>query len=75
MITRNASEFYASQQRFIFVHPDAEIDSVTNLPVNKNDYVIVDVDDILTCGVPMQDDTELEFYAFLEPGEEIEAGW
>ena len=71
VITRNASEFYSLQQRFVFVHPDAEIDPVTNLPDDKDDYVILDVDDILTVGTPMKDDVEFEFYAFLTPGEII----
>lgn len=73
MITRNHSEFYAKQQRFIFVHPDAEIDPDTNFPVGDRgqDWAIVDVDELVTVGCPMFEDVEFEFWAVLEPGEKI----
>lgn len=71
MITRDSNQFYSKQQRFVFIHPDAEINPITDLPISTEDYIIVDLDDILTSGVPMSDDVEFEFYAILEPGEKV----
>ena len=71
MITRKSTEFYSRQQTFVFVHPEADINPDTNLPYDKEDCVVVDLVDVLTCGVPMKDDTNFEFYAVLQPGEKI----
>ena len=71
MLTRDHSEFYSKQQRFVFIVPEVEINPQTNLPYDREDYCVVDVDDLITIGTPMHDDEELEFWAVLEPGEEI----
>jgi len=74
MFTRESKEFYAKQQRFIFIRPDVYINAKTNLPNNANDYQVVDADDLVCIGVPMdvETDTEFEFWAVLEPGEILE---
>ena len=70
MFTRESEEFYARQQRFVFIHPEAEIDPITKLPPEE-DCIVVDVDDLIVSGTPMVDDTEFELWAVLEPGEEL----
>lgn len=70
MITRDSNEFYSRMQRFVFVHPDDDVNDLDELR-----YEIVDADDLATVGCPMGgdsgDDTEYELYAILEPGEEF----
>jgi hypothetical protein len=73
MFTKKSSEFYARQQSFIFISPDAKINPATNLPDNKNDICVVDMDWCETNGCPpINDDGEdMEFWAVLEPGETL----
>jgi|JI10StandDraft_1071094.scaffolds.fasta_scaffold161255_5 hypothetical protein len=72
MFTRESPEFFARQQRFVFIRPGAEINPETKLPP-LGDYTVVDVDDLLSIGTPMSadDDVEFEFWAVLEPGEAV----
>ena len=76
MLTTESSEFYASMQRYVFVSPDCDINEQTNLPYDRCDYAIVDIDDVAGgdgVGTPMNEaGEEMVLWAILEPGETIE---
>lgn len=71
MFTKNGSEFFARQQKFVFVRPDVDINESTNLPDDPKDYIITDAEELADVGAPMDEDEEFEFWAVLEPGETI----
>jgi hypothetical protein len=72
MRTKHSSEFYGSLQRYVFITPWVLIHPETNLPYDECNYCVVDVDDLCTVGVPInQNDEEMELWAILEPGEEL----
>jgi hypothetical protein len=73
MKTRKSNEFFSSLPQYIFVKEDADINEVTNLPDNENDYCVIDMDWCATNGCPPIDDegADMVLWAILEPGEEI----
>ena len=72
MRTTESNEFYASLQKYVFITPDVEINTETNLPYDEYDYRIVDVADMTMIGTPFNEDgEELELWAVLEPGETV----
>ena len=56
LITRDNPDFYKSLTKYVFISEDAEIDPETNLPYDKNQYTIVDMDWASENGVPPIDD-------------------
>jgi len=52
-------------QKYIFVHPDAEINPETNLPYDESEYCTVDIEDICTIGIPMIEDAECNLWAII----------
>ena len=72
MVTINSSKFQSKLQKYVFVHPDADIDPETSLPDDEDMYVITDVDELTTSGCPIAEDgVEYELWAILSPGETI----
>lgn len=76
MITKESSEFYSSMQRYVFVSPNCEINEQNNIPYDRCDYAIVDIDDVAGStgiGTPLNEaGEEMVLWAILEPGETIE---
>jgi hypothetical protein len=73
MRTKNSSDFSDFLQRYVFICPDADINPDTNLPYNEKDYCVVDVDDLSSFGCPTnKDGADMDFWAILQPGEEID---
>jgi len=72
MITTKHSEFYAKLQRYIFIHPDAEINPETNFPDDQDQWCVVDVDDIICNGIPITtgDGVEMTLWAMIEADEQ-----
>ena len=66
MVFKTANEFYSKLQKYGFINQEDE---------DEIDPVItwVDIDDLITCGVPIDpfDGSEMILYAMVEPGEEV----
>ena len=73
MRTTESNEFYSSLPRYVFICPDVDIDPVTHLPFNTNEYCVVTIDDVVTNGVPIDPlfGTDMILWAVLEPGEKV----
>lgn len=69
MITRDSSEFHSQMQRYVFIHPDDDVNDLEELR-----FQITDIDEMAEVGTPMdpdEGDVEYELYAILEPGEDF----
>lgn len=73
MITIEDPGFYKIISKYIFIHPDSDIDEKTKLPIDENMYYVVDIDEIATTGPPIdpEDGVEYVLWAILTPGEKI----
>ena len=73
MRTRESSEFFSSLPRYVFIKEDVDINPNTNLPYDKNDYCVLDMDWCTLNGCPPIDDEgcDMMLWAVLEPGETI----
>jgi hypothetical protein len=68
MKTRNFADFYAELPLYVFVDGEAEINPSTNLPYNEDEMCIVDIDDVCTVGLPMDEDGgDRELWAVILP--------
>jgi len=73
MRTNKSSEFHSSLQQYVFITPDVDINPVTNLPYNEDDYCVLTIDEVVISGTPLTEDEEdMELWAIIEPGEEIQ---
>ena len=68
-----SSEFYTSLSQYVFITPDVDINPETNLPYNKNDYAVIDMDWCQVCGCPPINDEgiDMELWAVLDPNENL----
>lgn len=72
MITRESNEFYSRMQHYVFVDRNVEIDPTTNLPVDKRDWYIFDIDDCISYDFPLDKDFDpMILWAIVDDPEEI----
>ena len=73
MITRESNEFFSRLQHYVFVDRDAEIDPTTNLPADKRDWYIRDIDACISYDFPLDKDFDsMMLWAIVDDQEEIQ---
>lgn len=71
MITREANEFFSRMQHYVFVRDEVEINPQTQLPDKLTDWTILDVDDLVCVGTPLDaDDGEMVLWGIVNDPEE-----